>query len=344
MNIGTIIRTYRKEKNMTQEEMANRLGVTAPAVNKWENGNSYPDISLLAPIARLLGISTDTLLSYEETLSNQEINQIALEVNEKMQKDNYDTAFSFAMEKIQKYPNCENLIFNLAPLLECYLTLLSEKESAKYEKQIYALYQQLLESDNSQIANQALLSLFSHSLKKEDYNNAQEYLDRLPRLEHNPDQYQAVLYDKQGKNLEAYQLYEKLLFSGYSNLSWALLGLYRMAMKENDFDRAYWLLGKHKELAHLLEMGLYQEFSPEWDFMVARKDVDGALRILEILAENVNSLDAFKNSDLYCHMKFSEHGTENLTFMLKKCFEEEAPEFLKGNERYQELIKKLENS
>lgn len=40
MNIGTIIRTYRKEKNMTQEEMANRLGVTAPAVNKWENGGS----------------------------------------------------------------------------------------------------------------------------------------------------------------------------------------------------------------------------------------------------------------------------------------------------------------
>ena len=40
MNIGTVIRTYRKEKNMTQEEMANRLGVTAPAVNKWEKGGS----------------------------------------------------------------------------------------------------------------------------------------------------------------------------------------------------------------------------------------------------------------------------------------------------------------
>lgn len=38
MQIGEVIRTYRKSKNMTQEEMANRLGVTAPAVNKWENG------------------------------------------------------------------------------------------------------------------------------------------------------------------------------------------------------------------------------------------------------------------------------------------------------------------
>lgn len=42
--------------------MARRLGVTPPAVNKWENGNSCPDIMLLAPIARLLDISVDTLL------------------------------------------------------------------------------------------------------------------------------------------------------------------------------------------------------------------------------------------------------------------------------------------
>ena len=73
MNIGTVIRTYRKEKNMTQEEMANRLGVTAPAVNKWEKGNSYPDITLLAPIARLLNISLDTLLSFQEELTEEEI-------------------------------------------------------------------------------------------------------------------------------------------------------------------------------------------------------------------------------------------------------------------------------
>ena len=40
MKMGETIRKYRKEQNMTQEEMANRLGVTPPAVNKWENGVS----------------------------------------------------------------------------------------------------------------------------------------------------------------------------------------------------------------------------------------------------------------------------------------------------------------
>ena len=41
MQIGQVIRKYRKEQNMTQEEMASFLGVTAPAVNKWENGVSH---------------------------------------------------------------------------------------------------------------------------------------------------------------------------------------------------------------------------------------------------------------------------------------------------------------
>ena len=43
MDIGVVIKKYRKEAGMTQEEMANRLGVTTPAVNKWENSNSKPD-------------------------------------------------------------------------------------------------------------------------------------------------------------------------------------------------------------------------------------------------------------------------------------------------------------
>ncbi len=72
MDIGDVIKKYRKEAGMTQEEMANRLGVTTPAVNNWENSNSKPDIELLAPIARLLDISLDTLVCglHEDKISS----------------------------------------------------------------------------------------------------------------------------------------------------------------------------------------------------------------------------------------------------------------------------------
>ena len=75
MAIGDIIRKYRKNKGMTQEEMAACLGVTTPAVNKWEKGNTLPDITLLVPIARLLGITTDELLSFKIELADEQTNQ-----------------------------------------------------------------------------------------------------------------------------------------------------------------------------------------------------------------------------------------------------------------------------
>ena len=93
MQIGQVIREYRKKKKITQEEMANRLGVTAPAVNKWENGNSQPDIMLLAPIARLLDITLDTLLSFEEELTAEEINNIVYEMDTKLKNENYKEVF-----------------------------------------------------------------------------------------------------------------------------------------------------------------------------------------------------------------------------------------------------------
>ena len=81
MDIGSVIKKYRKDNGLTQEEMANRLGVTTPAVNKWENGNSNPDIELLSPIARLLNISLDTLLSFHEKLTDAEIEEILRKIS-----------------------------------------------------------------------------------------------------------------------------------------------------------------------------------------------------------------------------------------------------------------------
>ena len=89
MNIGNVIKKYRKELGITQEEMANRLGVTTPAVNKWENGNTNPDIGLLSPIARLLNISLDTLLSFHEKLTDTEIEEIIRKMYEEDQVDTF---------------------------------------------------------------------------------------------------------------------------------------------------------------------------------------------------------------------------------------------------------------
>ena len=61
--IGNRITKFRKAKGMTQEELANQLGVSSQAVSKWENDISCPDISLLPKLCRVLGITADELLT-----------------------------------------------------------------------------------------------------------------------------------------------------------------------------------------------------------------------------------------------------------------------------------------
>ncbi len=63
---GAVIRKLREDKNMTQEELAEKVFVSSKAVSKWETGQGFPDISLLEPLARALGISVIELLSGED--------------------------------------------------------------------------------------------------------------------------------------------------------------------------------------------------------------------------------------------------------------------------------------
>ena len=62
--MGEIIRRLRRERDLTQEELAEQIGVTSQAVSKWENNTGMPDISQIVPLANLFGVSTDTLFNY----------------------------------------------------------------------------------------------------------------------------------------------------------------------------------------------------------------------------------------------------------------------------------------
>lgn len=82
--IGRFIANLRKEKNMTQMDLANKLGITDRAISKWENGRGMPDLSLLIPLCQILNITINELLSgekldkkdYQEKLEANIINTI----------------------------------------------------------------------------------------------------------------------------------------------------------------------------------------------------------------------------------------------------------------------------
>ena len=64
--IGKFISKYRKEKKLTQQELADKLGVTDRAVSHWENGRRLPDYSILKPLSEELGVSVNEILTGEK--------------------------------------------------------------------------------------------------------------------------------------------------------------------------------------------------------------------------------------------------------------------------------------
>lgn len=80
-NFAYIISTKRKELQLTQEELAGKLGITPQAVSKWENGIGLPDVTLFPLIAKTLGVSTDTLFGIEKEANSNYIPEFQTDFN-----------------------------------------------------------------------------------------------------------------------------------------------------------------------------------------------------------------------------------------------------------------------
>ena len=76
INIAKMIATKRKEKKITQDELAKYLGVSKAAISKWETGQSYPDITFLPILASYFNVSIDELIGYEPQMMKEEIKSL----------------------------------------------------------------------------------------------------------------------------------------------------------------------------------------------------------------------------------------------------------------------------
>ncbi|MDE6435232.1 MAG: helix-turn-helix domain-containing protein [Lachnospiraceae bacterium] len=306
MQIGEVIHTYRKEKHITQEEMAKRLGVTAPAVNKWEKGVSQPDISLLAPIARLLDITLETLLSFHEHLSTAEIIEIIEETDRKFKTSSYDEVFLYVKQTINKYPNCFQLIWQLAVISDARLTIDEIKDTEKYDAQILEWYKQALTCEDREIQKQAADSLFEYYMRKEDYAKAEKYISYFPTESAEHKRKLAVIYSKTNRRSEAYKAYEEILFSEYQMLSLVIYSLYMLSAEDGCQEHARMWVQKASGLAELFDMGKYRMVSCKLEPAIQEQNIHDTIDIAKTLLSSLEDLWIFSQSDMYAHMKFKE--------------------------------------
>lgn len=123
-SIGQIIKQLRKERNFTQEELAEMLNISAQSVSKWENDASMPDISLIVPLAGVFGVTTDTLFGVQNINDEEVVEGILQEaykpLNDPPEKEDLIRRYEILQEGLKRYPNNRRLLVNC---LECGNTI-----------------------------------------------------------------------------------------------------------------------------------------------------------------------------------------------------------------------------
>ena len=113
--MGQIIKNLRKGRGFTQEELAERLGVTYQAISKWENDSGMPDISQIVPLATIFDVSTDFLFGIDNTSETEEALKIvssADSIQEYGKLDTYLKAYDILLDGLKKYPNNYMITYN----------------------------------------------------------------------------------------------------------------------------------------------------------------------------------------------------------------------------------------
>ena len=149
LNIGETIKRLRKEREITQEEFAEVLGVSCQSVSRWENNSCYPDIELIPTIASFFGISTDKLMGIDEITEKENIEKYLERFQLAISKGELNECIAIAREGVKEYPNSYILLDKLM-----YALFASgdddgnipewEENMAKYDAEITALGERIM--------------------------------------------------------------------------------------------------------------------------------------------------------------------------------------------------------
>ncbi len=177
MNLGNRIRELRKKNGVTQEQLANALGLSPQAVSKWEMNVGYPDISLLPSIAAYFRVSMDELFAYDVNEIDRKIEEILAEASPYFW-DDLDKAEAIYQKGIAAYPSSDELKAKLLDLYECHMRSYNRME---LQDRALAIGGRLIsESGDSFVVNEAKANMASIYMMNDRYDDAKALIESMP--------------------------------------------------------------------------------------------------------------------------------------------------------------------
>ena len=160
--IGSNIKKYRKQRRITQEQLAEVLGVSDQAVSRWENGTTYPDIELLPTIALYFGITLDELMGMEAIKDESDIEDIMNRRKEFRSHGEVVKSYEMLREAVKRYPNNYKLILALAADLQ-FANVYNDEIRLKNLQEAESLMDRVLNecTDSEQIREAKISKIFN---------------------------------------------------------------------------------------------------------------------------------------------------------------------------------------
>ena len=122
MNIGETIKKLRKQKDMTQEQLAEYLNISPQAISRWEINSTLPDITLIPMLANIFEVTTDTLFGVDIAAKEKRIKDISASASEYSRDGYKDKALEILRDGLREYPNSYRLMFEIMHNLWCRTT------------------------------------------------------------------------------------------------------------------------------------------------------------------------------------------------------------------------------
>lgn len=147
----------RRSRGITQEELAEFMGVSKAAVSKWENGQSYPDITLLPQLAAFFNISVDELLGYSPQLTRMDARKLCRRLSTDFITKSFDNVMGECREIIRKYYACFPLLYQMAVLfINHSVSATKERQSELIKEAKYLCEHIVAESRDALLVRNAL--------------------------------------------------------------------------------------------------------------------------------------------------------------------------------------------
>lgn len=187
LKLGRILKEFRLKRELTQEQLADILGVSAQAVSRWENGTTYPDITLLPTIACYFETTLDELMGMDEFKSEEQLKELIAKLDENGNKGLIYENILLLREAIKTYPTNYQLQFRLVN----QLTFCQYRDGRGLdEDEINALNREAVEVGNrilSHCTDGEIINRTAHELayiysRLGEKEKAIEYAKKLPDL------------------------------------------------------------------------------------------------------------------------------------------------------------------